>query len=226
MKMPPIPCTVIVLLTCLIQDHMGIQLYFPLFFSSSGGTATLPCGDVNCSSTTWIYRHRQTFAEMVLAKNGHIVPSFKAERLSLGPGCSLHISDITSEDTGYYGCEEILTHSHTYSCLTVPHVSASPHETEMEPCSVVTLHCLLYTQDDCGKSVADKGAVLAWVDEGQRELNSTPKRQIITTSACNITLMEKLTDTNPCLAQRTWRCQLTAGEQVLASANHTVRVKG
>src|SRR4029434_8140657 len=92
-----------------------------------------------------------------------------------------------------------------------PVVSASPNETEMEADSNVILHCLLHTPDNCGRSVADKGVRLSWVNETGKELQNINNHQSRTTPPCSITLTEELRGPNPVHTQT---CQLTAGGQV------------
>ena len=78
-----------------------------------GGNATLPCRNVvypNCSSTTWLYTSPKAAVEVV--NHGKINPdvaTHRAKRLSLVSDCSLHITDVTTEDAGLYTCLQYLT---------------------------------------------------------------------------------------------------------------------
>ncbi|XP_076128714.1 uncharacterized protein LOC143109798 isoform X2 [Alosa pseudoharengus] len=81
-------------------------------FSSAGGAATLPCKNVistypDCSSTTWLY-NRNTEATVTVVQLGKISPDYtpRAERLRLLSNCSLHITDVTTEDAGLYTCRQ------------------------------------------------------------------------------------------------------------------------
>ena len=79
-------------------------------FSSVGGNVTLPCSNVvysNCSSTTWVI----SSSGVELFINGEIRPdvaTHRAKRLSLVSDCSLHITDVTTEDAGLYICQQYL----------------------------------------------------------------------------------------------------------------------
>ncbi|XP_076128447.1 uncharacterized protein LOC143109962 [Alosa pseudoharengus] len=227
--MASIPCVLMLLLICPSQVHMGAQGgNSPTEFSSAGGTATLPCANVlypNCSSTTWLYSSTRDSVE--LFGHGQIKPENaknRAARLSLFQNCSLHITNVTTEDAGLYTCQQFPEQGGIQSkddapvYLTVLHVSASSRETEMEMGSNVTLHCLLHTRDNCTGSVIDKGVCLSWVDK-------TINRQIRTTSMCSTTLTVELRVNNTTSTQRTWRCQLTAGGKVQTTAIYTIRVK-
>lgn len=83
-------------------------------FSSAGETATLPCASVfshdsNCSSTTWVSgRKGKTTVEKVTL--GKVIPenTVRAKRLRLLPNCSLHITNVTTDDTGFYVCKQYL----------------------------------------------------------------------------------------------------------------------
>lgn len=79
----------------------------PAVFSSTGGTATLPCDSMvsaNCSSATWFYGSLQTNRNFVSRK---IKPNAdRADRLTLLSDCSFHIIDVTANDAGLYTCEQ------------------------------------------------------------------------------------------------------------------------
>lgn len=107
-----------------------------------------------------------------------------------------------------------------------PAVISLPGQTEMETGSHVTLHCLLHTHDQCGRSVEDAGIRLSWVDKTGSELKNSTDSQIGSPSMCNTTLTEHLAAKNPARARRTWACQLTRGGNVEAFAIHTLRADG
>lgn len=88
-------------------------------FSGVGQVATLSCANVlkpDCSTTTWIQeRSGQRTVEVV--KFGNIISSVctdnpksdncdRSKRLSLHTSCSLHITDVISEDAGRYICRQ------------------------------------------------------------------------------------------------------------------------
>ncbi|KAL2102440.1 hypothetical protein ACEWY4_001608 [Coilia grayii] len=113
-KMAFIPCALILLLTCPRLVHMGV-LYF-----RDGGTATLPCdseGSPNCSSVSW-YDHPNGwfFSDRKIWPD---LPPDRAERLSLLPDCSLHITNVTTEDAGDYRCKNHLSGRSNYLFLQV-----------------------------------------------------------------------------------------------------------
>ncbi|XP_031419666.1 uncharacterized protein LOC116219852 [Clupea harengus] len=220
--MASIPCALMVLLICLSQDHMGVQGWIPTVFSSVGGDATLPCNKEvppDCSSTEWIYAGPKAIGEVVIkGKISYTAFPHRARRLSLGSDCSLHITDVTTEDAGVYTCNS----EDVY--LSVLQVTASPSETEMEANSTVTLQCVLHTPDNWDG--VDNGFSLSWADEKIKKLENIQNCQIKTPVAplpCSITLTEELRGPNPV---HTHTCQLTAGGQIKTSVSHTIRVKG
>ena len=93
--------------------HSGVQGETPTVFSSVGGNATLPCSKevpADCSSTGWIYTSSTALVEMVI--NGEINPdvaTHRAKGMSLLSNCSLHITDVTTEDAGLYTCRQFLS---------------------------------------------------------------------------------------------------------------------
>ena len=95
---------------CDFIHHSGVQGETPAVFSSVGGNVTLPCSNVvypDCFSTTWAI----SSSGVELFINGEIRPdvaTHRAKRLSLGSDCSLHITDVTTEDAGRYTCLQYL----------------------------------------------------------------------------------------------------------------------
>ncbi|XP_041935094.1 endochitinase A-like [Alosa sapidissima] len=114
--MASIPCVLIMLLICWTQDHMGVRGETPTVFSSVGQNATLPCGNVaqpDCSTTSWIHSDRKATVELVqLGKVEECTdpPNSdeckRAKRLSLHSGCSLHITEVTTDEAGLYTCQQ------------------------------------------------------------------------------------------------------------------------
>ncbi|KAG5277346.1 hypothetical protein AALO_G00116480 [Alosa alosa] len=210
----------------------------PTVFSSAGGTATLPCANVldpNCSSTTWLYSSTRGSARLFVygkTLDSKTLATHRAGRLSLLSDCSIHITNVTTEDAGLYICQQFLRKdgprhaSKAPVYLTVLQVSASPKDSEMDAGSHVTLTCLLHTLDNCGKSVANRGVSLSWVDEAGAEVKNNNKDRICRESPCSITLTTELRDPNQNHTQRTWTCQLTEEGQVQTSVNYTIGVRG
>ena len=97
---------------CDFIHHSGVQGKTPTVFSSVGGDATLPCRNVvypNCSSTTWTSSNSGPAVGLVyLGKIDPGVATHRAKRLSLVSNCSLHITDVTTEDAGLYACGQYL----------------------------------------------------------------------------------------------------------------------
>ncbi|XP_042560733.1 uncharacterized protein LOC122130109 [Clupea harengus] len=219
--MASIPCALIVLLICLSQDHMGVQGKTPTVFSSEGGNATLPCRKVvppDCSSTEWIYTGSKAIGEVFTnGKISYTAVTHRAKGLSLGSDCSLHITDVTTEDVGLYTCNQEQVY------LSVLQVSASPSETEMETNSNVTLNCVLHTPDNWDGIDKTKGVSMSWADETKKDLKIIENCETKTPPPCSITRTEELRGPN---SVYTHTCQLTAGGQVQTSVSHTIKVKG
>ncbi|XP_041950468.1 uncharacterized protein LOC121711173 [Alosa sapidissima] len=225
--------TVGLLLTVLLllQGSRGDSI--PVF-SSAGGAATLPCKngishDSSCSTTTssitWIYSGRGK-AAVEKVQLGKIIPenTHRAERLSLLSNCSLHITDVTTEDVGLYICQQYPNGGSRYGYdapvyLSVLYISSTVNEREAG--SDVNLLCTLKIYAD--RSVPDL-VRLSWVGEGGDELQNTSSLQIRRVTPYIIRLIEKFRTSNPTHTQSTRRCQLTAGGHVHASVSHTVTV--
>ena len=82
-------------------------------FSSVGGNATLPCSNVvypHCSSTVW-YEWSSSVKLILYGKMNPDVDKHRAKRLSLLNDCSLHITDVTTKDVGFYSCQQYLRES-------------------------------------------------------------------------------------------------------------------
>uniref|UniRef100_A0A4W5KA60 Ig-like domain-containing protein n=1 Tax=Hucho hucho TaxID=62062 RepID=A0A4W5KA60_9TELE len=83
-------------------------------FSRVGDDVSLPCNNVvypDCSSTTWNFNRAGstgTIEEVAFGKI-KVDKTERAERLSLGSDCSLHVSNVRAEDAGLYTCQQFLT---------------------------------------------------------------------------------------------------------------------
>ncbi|KAL2100671.1 hypothetical protein ACEWY4_002432 [Coilia grayii] len=188
--------------------------YRCVLYSHDGGDATLPCdgvGGPNCSSVSWYnYKDGWWFLPMEIWPDS---PPDRAERLSLLPDCSLHITNVTAEDAGRYRCRNHQSgrsgdlHLHV---LAVP----SPSESDMEAGGHVTLPCVLHTGTDCDWLVHPDINV-SWVEVGGADLGNSTHYQTMRSSACNTTLTVNLTSPAP---SSQWRCCVTAGGQVQLSS--------
>ncbi|XP_038838078.1 uncharacterized protein LOC120035383 [Salvelinus namaycush] len=83
-------------------------------FSIVGDDVSLPCNNVvnpDCSSTIWTYNRDASTGTIEEVAYGKIKVEMteRADRLSLGSDCSLHVSDVRAEDAGLYTCRQFLT---------------------------------------------------------------------------------------------------------------------
>ncbi|XP_064882307.1 uncharacterized protein LOC115117963 isoform X3 [Oncorhynchus nerka] len=112
--MADIPQSFLGLLVTVLYLLTGVSGETLSMFSRVGDNVSLPCNNVvypNCSSTTWIYNRdgsTGTIEEVTLGKI-KVDQTERAERLSLGSYCSLHVSDVRAEDFGLYICQQFLT---------------------------------------------------------------------------------------------------------------------
>ncbi|XP_064882308.1 uncharacterized protein LOC115118581 isoform X1 [Oncorhynchus nerka] len=112
--MADIPHSFLGLLVTVLYLLTGVSGETLSMFSRVGDNVSLPCNNVvypDCSSTTWIYNRAlstRTIQEVTLGKI-KVVQTERAERLSLGSYCSLHVSDVRAEDVGLYICRQFLT---------------------------------------------------------------------------------------------------------------------
>ncbi|XP_029578785.1 uncharacterized protein LOC115167984 isoform X2 [Salmo trutta] len=112
--MADVPQSFLELLVTVLYLLSGVSGETLSMFSRVGDDVSLPCNNVvypNCSSTTWIYNSvgsTVTVEEVVLGKI-KVDQTERADRLSLGSDCSLHVSDVRAEDAGVYICRQFLT---------------------------------------------------------------------------------------------------------------------
>nr|XP_029502339.1 uncharacterized protein LOC115117963 [Oncorhynchus nerka] len=179
-------------------------------FSRVGDDVSLPCNNVvypNCSSTTWIYNRdgsTGTIEEVTLGKI-KVDQTERAERLSLGSYCSLHVSDVRAEDFGLYICQQFLTE-------TGPKhgVSSTTAVTDLKPNVNMKLQCSLLTYKQLG--TCQSRFSLSWVPKTGTNAQDTQD------SSCDITLTVTLQkkDNN-----RKWTCTLTEKGNMKISIDFT-----
>uniref|UniRef100_A0A3B3TDZ3 Ig-like domain-containing protein n=1 Tax=Paramormyrops kingsleyae TaxID=1676925 RepID=A0A3B3TDZ3_9TELE len=77
----------------------------PASYVTEGDDVTLPCKNVlypNCSSTVWNYNDRSSSTTVELFGDVKVTNSQKHRRLNVMANCSLHINNVSAEDTGSY----------------------------------------------------------------------------------------------------------------------------
>ncbi|KAK6297656.1 hypothetical protein J4Q44_G00322390, partial [Coregonus suidteri] len=193
-----------------------------------GGNVSLPCNNViypNCSSTIWNYG---SIEEVHLGRVKKEELNNRADRLSLGSDCSLHVSDVRAEDAGVYTCRQFLTEGgpqHGGDApvhLSVLTMSSSSPVTDIKPDRPVTLRCSLHTHNGPGRCAPgmNQDVSLSWLrveeaDTGLIEAGTNvqgdSRYKVTQPSHCDITLNMTLQreDNN-----RKWRCQLTGKVEI------------
>ncbi|KAL4618122.1 hypothetical protein GN956_G20934 [Arapaima gigas] len=180
-------------------------------YHTAGRHATLLCGSVSfpdCSETTWIYNSVTLSPTMTLSKDLTVKLEDRAERLSVGSRCSLHINNISAEDAGLYTCRQ--PHQH-YAAVYLSVLTVTPQQTD----SMLTLQCVLYTYGGPGWC-RDRVSV-RWVDHTATDLQKDHRYQVLT-SPCSSNLTTKLESTG---SNRRWTCEVTDGSQVKTSYSYT-----
>ncbi|KAL2100672.1 hypothetical protein ACEWY4_002433 [Coilia grayii] len=197
------------------SEDLPLHVLAGVLYSRDGGNATLPCDGVrgpNCSSVSWYnYKDGWWFLPMEIWPDS---PPDRAERLSLLPDCSLHITNVTAKDAGRYRCRNHQSGQSEDLLLHVLAVPSSPSESDMEAGGHVTLPCVLHTGTDCDWLV-HPDINLSWVEVGGADLGTSTHYQTTRSSACNTTLTVNLTSPAP---SSQWRCCVTAGGQVQLSS--------
>nr|AVP43426.1 diverse immunoglobulin domain-containing protein DICP-H-1 [Carassius gibelio] len=206
-------------------------------FISSGEDVCLPCNNAlhdalpRCNSTTWIYNGFSHSAAVELIGLGIIKnDTERLKRLSLGSDCSLNIRNISTEDYGSYICQQWIDVGGKHQkqgndagvYLHVLHVSSS--QTQISSGLSVTLSCRLYSYPrvSCDESISSGEIHLFWVNQAGVKLNISDSRYQISSSSdpCIISLTTTLLNEDH---NREWRCNVTQGDKVKASAKFTVK---
>uniref|UniRef100_A0A8C1X7P3 Ig-like domain-containing protein n=1 Tax=Cyprinus carpio TaxID=7962 RepID=A0A8C1X7P3_CYPCA len=198
-------------------------------FISSGENVHLSCSNAfrDCKSTTWNHNRFSNLTAVELIAGGRKKKDTEShERLSLGSDCSLNIRNISTEDYGYYTCQQYLNGelqgNDTHVYLHVLHVSSS--QTEISAGLSVTLFCQLYShpQGSCDDSDGSERIQLFWVNQTGVKLTRSDSRYQISSSSdhCIITLNTTLLNEDH---NREWRCEVTQRDQVKTSVTYTVK---
>ncbi|XP_065105252.2 uncharacterized protein [Paramisgurnus dabryanus] len=187
---------------------------------SDGENVNLSCNKTlsDCTSTSWIYYKRQSYAVILFDKNLKMIDH---ERLSLGPNCSLNIYNVTKEDAGRYICRQKEKSPFTDANVYLHFLQVSPLS-EMEPGSSVTLSCHVYSYDNyfCKSLFIIEGLQLMWINGAGVNLQSDSRYQISSsTEHCNSSLNTTLLNEDD---NRELRCQIITGTEVKGLARYTV----
>nr|AVP43427.1 diverse immunoglobulin domain-containing protein DICP-H-2 [Carassius gibelio] len=197
-------------------------------FISSGEDVCLPCNNApnnalhdalhDCTSTTWNYNRFSQSAAVELIGLGKKKDKERHERLSLGSDCSLNITNISTEDYGFYTCQQwtsvggqqIKPDAGVY--LHVLHASQTQISSDLS----VTLFCQLYSylRVSCGDSISSEWIHLFWVNQaGVKQTRSS------SSGHCIISLTTTLLNEDH---NREWRCEVTQNKQLKISVTFTV----
>nr|AVP43419.1 diverse immunoglobulin domain-containing protein DICP-F-5 [Carassius gibelio] len=174
-------------------------------FIRSGKNVRLPCNNAlhDCNSTTWIYNRFSHSAAVELIGLGIIKKDTERhERLSLGSDCSLNITNISTEDYGSYICQQW---------------TVSSSQTQISSGLSVSLSCRLYSYPrvSCDYSGRSERINLFWVNPAGVKPTSSSSSDL-----CIISLTTTLLNEDH---NREWRCNVTQGDKVKASAKFTVK---
>ncbi|XP_036831980.1 uncharacterized protein LOC110522480 [Oncorhynchus mykiss] len=219
--MADVPQSFLGLLVTVLYLLSGVSGETLSMFSRVEDNVSLPCNNVvypDCSSTIWIYNRAGSTGTIQKVTLGKIKSdqTERADRLSVGSNCSLHVSDVRAEDVGLYTCRQFLTETGPQhggdadvdlSVLTI--LSTTP-VTDLKPNVNMTLRCSLLT--DTGNRTCQSRFSLSWVPK------TGTNAQVTQDSSCDITLSVTLQkkDNN-----RKWTCTLTGKGNVKISIDFT-----
>nr|XP_046155377.1 uncharacterized protein LOC123995747 [Oncorhynchus gorbuscha] len=208
--MADVPQSFLGLLVTVFYLLTGVSGETLSMFSRMGDDVSLPCNNVvhpDCSSTTWIYNRAGSTGTIQEVTSGKIKvdETERADRLSLGSDCYLHVSDVRAEDAGLYTCQQYLTENGPQH-----EVSSTTAVTDLKPNVKMTLRCSLLTDTQHGTCWS--GFSLSWGPK------TGTKAQVTRDSSCDITLTVTLQkeDNN-----RKWTCTLTEKGNMKISINFT-----
>ncbi|XP_063078321.1 uncharacterized protein LOC134468310 [Engraulis encrasicolus] len=178
-------------------------------------------GDPLCSSTEWEYHKGIIVPRVEVVSKGKVQQSGRSERLRLLPNCSLHISDVSPEDAGWYQCLQYNGSDLTAQTFVTLHVLHTlPGEDPSGGLEVVS--CIVSTYDGgCNRDVR-----VRWVDESGAEQLNSDHVKINRKSDCQVQLaVNTMVLMSPALTH-TWTCQLTYYGVVKVSIPYTVHTPG
>ncbi|KAG7469606.1 hypothetical protein MATL_G00130700 [Megalops atlanticus] len=187
-----------------------------IVFSSVGDNVALPCGTNvhrSCSAIAWKLKERFDFF-LDVVQSGKVIASDleRTTRLRVGQDCTLHISNLRTEDGGQYICEDEAANATTNLQLLIITVTPSaPLNTHTS----ASLHCYLTTAIGyvwCNHS----GVSVHWVSEMGTKLQGD-RYNISRKSSCYSVLTLTLQRTDH---KRHWKCQLTEGTDMKATYSY------
>ncbi|XP_028296519.1 uncharacterized protein LOC114458313 [Gouania willdenowi] len=188
-------------------------------YHRAGDEVIMSCNSVNpsetsCSLINWLY-NRDTSVTKSIVSDGQIKEdSPQAAKLSLGRGCSLTITNISSEDAGRYICRYGNTHEHDTSVyLNILTLSANQSTV---PVGGVTLTCTLwrYTYSYCEEDS------LRWLDEERDELKQDGDDKVYYSRQTNC--VSYLIITHQSNHSRRYTCQFVINKEEKISADYTL----